>query len=220
MEGGGGSSSSSDGPGCSTGRARARTSETTGTTGTGTAGPCGTSPSPTPSSWLVHASFVGYNAYTLMRTGRTESLGLEFARASAIFVPGTKIPMKLNQQHHYERTPEFHWIHWGWGRGSNTNASAGVSIAVSAKLYQPRHIIRITYPPPHLQGRAGCVDIERGPQRFRLIVGYYPPRCSSARRAPCWRATCKQLTSWIKQQADSVPARVLPIIFADLNLKM
>eukprot|EP00959_Pyramimonas_sp_CCMP1952_P243770 5095739-Pyramimonas_sp.AAC.1 len=68
-------------------------------------------------------------------------------------------------------------------------------------------LFALLHPPPHLQGRAGSVDIQSGPQRFRLVVGYYPPRVSTARRLPHWRITAKQLTQWIKEQVDSTPAR-------------
>eukprot|EP00959_Pyramimonas_sp_CCMP1952_P255519 5337164-Pyramimonas_sp.AAC.1 len=52
------------------------------------------------------------------------------------------------------------------------------------------------------------------------MVGDCPPRSSSARNIRAWRTTCRQLRAWIKEEFDTAPGRITPIVFAEMNMRM
>ncbi|CAK0868886.1 unnamed protein product, partial [Prorocentrum cordatum] len=178
---------------------------------------------PTPA--LLRASLkpitiLGWDPFSLKgEPGRLDLISDTCRSYQAILCVGTKIRQRTpDTPHHVDESLHHHWVHFGWGRGAHTNSSAGCSVALAKRHFRRSDIVKILHPPtPDLRGRAGAVEVHRGPLRLRFVTAYFPPRPNGPGQHRAWRHGCQRLWSWVLTAVRDVPSRVTPILFTDLN---
>ena len=84
-----------------------------------------------------------------------------------------------------------------WGCQASDKA-AGVALALRAKVFQQRNIVRVYTPPAAFQGRVGAVRVRRGDCDFCPVVAYVPVEPHT-------------------HLLDSLPSRCVPILLLDAN---
>ncbi|CAK0896190.1 unnamed protein product, partial [Prorocentrum cordatum] len=178
---------------------------------------------PTPA--LLRASLkpitiLGWSPFSLKgEPGRLDLISDTCRSYQAILCVGTKIRQRTpDTPHHVDESLHHDWVHFGWGRGAHTNSSAGCSVALAKRHFRRSDIVKILHPPtPDLRGRAGAVEVHRGPLRLRFVTAYFPPRPNGPGQHRAWRHGCQRLWSWVLTAVHDVPSRVTPILFTDLN---
>ena len=101
-------------------------------------------------------------------------------------------------------------------RGLFTNRSASVSILMG-KGFTEKHVHRVFASPPEIWGRCLAARVRRGLLDVCVGVLYFPPQPHSRGARPRYTSTVEKLVQWWRSCMDQLPARCVPIFFADLN---
>ena len=144
---------------------------------------------------------VSYNPLSLQRTHRLQQILQEFQWYSFVGLQGTQ----RRTEHAVEQYTCGSHVLLEWGCQASDKA-AGLALALRAKVFQQRNIVRVYTPPAAFQGRVGAVRVPRGDCDFCRIVAYVPvePHTQSQRsyNERLWHG-CG--TCWIHSLADVCP---------------
>eukprot|EP00959_Pyramimonas_sp_CCMP1952_P360470 7548860-Pyramimonas_sp.AAC.1 len=113
--------------------------------------------------------------------------------------------------------PNHFAIHWGWAKGAGISNACGVSVMLNKSMFNKNHIRHIFQVPKYLWGRVGAVNIERGSDRFGLILAYFPPKPSATAKRAQHMKTVERILAFIHNVISQMGHRYLPFIFTDLN---
>ena len=148
-----------------------------------------------------------YNPLSLKRTHRLQQILQEFQWYSFVGLQGTQ----RRTEHAVEQYTCGSHVLLEWGCQASAKA-AGVALALRAKVFQQRNIVRVYTPPAAFQGRVGAVRVRRGDCDFCPIVAYVPVEPHTQSQRSC----NERLWAW-RHLLDSLPSRCVPILLLYAN---
>ena len=105
-------------------------------------------------------------------------------------------------------------ISMGWKRSRWVNKSCGVSCFIKHSLANAMYKIYLPGAGSGIAGRAGAVELKTNTKHVLAVVFYLPPRTTDAH---IYGVCVSRVCQWVHHLSDSMPHKVLPIMFADLN---
>ena len=159
---------------------------------------------------------IGYNPMSVARLARFEQ-GVEATdKMDAVLLAGTGLKDDVGEGVSRRQVLGRTVISAGWSRGSGSNKSCGTAI-VLGRRFKLKHVMATSLPPAELQGRGLAARMRSGYFDICFLIGYFPPRPSSAGKWQSYNCTVKKLMKWMEHELSRMPKQCTPVIFFDLN---